>query len=231
MNYWIFRTPLHTDVFGSFSWSANICGTKKWLIIPPGNEDRIKKLNNNEMPHDFYSIPHYLNELKLMKGFEVIQNSGEIIFIPSGYIHQVINTEDTISINHNWFNACNIDIILRNILNALNEVQNELSDLKQVLNTNDWNNECQTILKLHFGMNLKEFIECLYFISERIQNDLFQKGLNSSELSFRLNSDFEALVKLISYMNSNSNLLVYKSELKQIEEKLNFKCNNNFNKC
>ncbi|CAG2158897.1 unnamed protein product [Oppiella nova] len=104
-------TPLHVDVFGSFSWSANICGTKKWLIIPPGNEPQIKALNGNQMPHNFHSITDSSTHLRAMNGFEVIQKSGEIIFIPSGYIHEVVNTEDTISINHNWFNATNIHFI------------------------------------------------------------------------------------------------------------------------
>ena len=30
------RTPFHADVFQSYSWSANICGTKKWWLFPPG---------------------------------------------------------------------------------------------------------------------------------------------------------------------------------------------------
>ncbi|KAJ6876391.1 hypothetical protein NC652_035688 [Populus alba x Populus x berolinensis] len=28
-------TPLHADVFRSYSWSANVCGKKKWLFLPP----------------------------------------------------------------------------------------------------------------------------------------------------------------------------------------------------
>ena len=28
-------TPMHHDVMYSFSWSANICGRKKWILFPP----------------------------------------------------------------------------------------------------------------------------------------------------------------------------------------------------
>lgn len=28
-------TPLHADVFRSYSWSANVCGRKQWLFLPP----------------------------------------------------------------------------------------------------------------------------------------------------------------------------------------------------
>ena len=36
-------TPFHADVIHSFSWSANICGKKKWIIYPPGTP---RYLNN-----------------------------------------------------------------------------------------------------------------------------------------------------------------------------------------
>ena len=28
-------TPLHRDVYGSYSWSSNIIGRKRWWLIPP----------------------------------------------------------------------------------------------------------------------------------------------------------------------------------------------------
>lgn len=28
-------TPLHRDVFRSYSWSANVCGAKRWYLFPP----------------------------------------------------------------------------------------------------------------------------------------------------------------------------------------------------
>jgi len=28
-------TPLHADVFRSYSWSANVCGKKRWLFLDP----------------------------------------------------------------------------------------------------------------------------------------------------------------------------------------------------
>ena len=34
-------TPLHADVFRSYSWSANICGRKQWLFLPPSQSHRV----------------------------------------------------------------------------------------------------------------------------------------------------------------------------------------------
>ena len=30
------------------------------------------------------------------------------MFVPSGWYHEVYNMQDTISINHNWLNCCNL---------------------------------------------------------------------------------------------------------------------------
>ena len=40
-------TPFHSDVFGSYSWSANIVGRKKWIFYPPGEEDFLKDSAGN----------------------------------------------------------------------------------------------------------------------------------------------------------------------------------------
>lgn len=35
---WVYSgtwTPLHADVFSSYSWSANVCGKKLWYFSPP----------------------------------------------------------------------------------------------------------------------------------------------------------------------------------------------------
>ncbi|CAL4067628.1 unnamed protein product, partial [Meganyctiphanes norvegica] len=31
-------TPFHADVFRSYSWSANVCGRKRWVFYPPGQD-------------------------------------------------------------------------------------------------------------------------------------------------------------------------------------------------
>ena len=53
----------------------------------------------------------YPNAHKAVRSYEVIQETGDVIFVPSKWHHQVHNLEDTISINHNWFNGANIGSI------------------------------------------------------------------------------------------------------------------------
>ena len=44
-------TPLHYDVFRSYSWSANVVGTKLWIIFPKGDEKWLKN-TRGELEYD-----------------------------------------------------------------------------------------------------------------------------------------------------------------------------------
>ena len=66
-------------------------------------------------PHLHFDLENGLNAvlfpgLKVARkvAFEVIQETGETIFVPSGWHHTVENLEDTLSINHNWLNGYNL---------------------------------------------------------------------------------------------------------------------------
>lgn len=41
-------TPLHRDVYGSYSWSSNIVGRKRWWLIPPHLTSRFRKRNDGD---------------------------------------------------------------------------------------------------------------------------------------------------------------------------------------
>lgn len=89
-----FRTPLHVDDFTSYSWSANIVGKKRWLLFSPGKEQYLKH-TNGDLVYDIKD--NNLNEImnydssESFQALEIIQDTGQIVFIPSGLIHQVWN--------------------------------------------------------------------------------------------------------------------------------------------
>lgn len=89
------RTPFHADVFRSYSWSANICGRKKWLLYPPGQEEFLRDTHGN-LAYDVTSSELrdrglYPHSEEACQPLEIIQEAGEIIFVPSGWHHQVYN--------------------------------------------------------------------------------------------------------------------------------------------
>lgn len=49
--------------------------------------------------------------------------------------------EDTISINHNWLNGCNVAVAWRFLQGELDLVQKEIQDWKE--NMDSWHQHCQ----------------------------------------------------------------------------------------
>ncbi|XP_043543860.1 2-oxoglutarate and iron-dependent oxygenase JMJD4 [Chiloscyllium plagiosum] len=161
-------TPFHADVFRSYSWSANICGRKKWLLFPPGEEEHLKNHSGN-LIYDVQSPVlqdknRYPKYSQCCQPIEVVQDAGEVIFVPSSWHHQVYNLEDTISINHNWLNGCNIDIMWQFLQQELMAVQEEIREWKDHME--GWNQHCQLLLKSCTGINYHEFYTFLKIIAK-----------------------------------------------------------------
>ncbi|XP_072010652.1 2-oxoglutarate and iron-dependent oxygenase JMJD4 isoform X2 [Engystomops pustulosus] len=153
-------TPFHADVFRSYSWSANICGRKRWLLFPPGAEDLLRD-PSGRLPYDVTAQSLQNHGPRPM---EVIQEAGEIIFVPSGWHHQVYNLEDTISINHNWVNGCNVAAMWSLLQEELSAAQREVSEWRTTME--DWDQHCQIILRSCCGMDYAEFYTFLQIIAE-----------------------------------------------------------------
>lgn len=156
-------TPLHEDVYSSYSWSVNIVGRKKWILFPPGEENKLKDIFGN-VPLTF-NAENY-NHIKY---FEVIQDRGDAIFVPSGWYHEVVNELNTISINHNWINACNIDMVWKALQKSLLMVEHQIEEFKD---TPEFPSQCQLMLKSFFGMDFEIFIRLLCYIAEKRLNQL-----------------------------------------------------------
>ena len=102
------RTRLHSDVLHSFSWSYNVVGEKKWVFhVPSSYKDRTTNGCTG-------------------KTFEVIQQTGEAIFVPSIWKHEVINLVETISINHNWITSANIDKTWQCLICEIQAIETEV---------------------------------------------------------------------------------------------------------
>ncbi|XP_042042154.1 2-oxoglutarate and iron-dependent oxygenase JMJD4-like isoform X2 [Salvia splendens] len=122
-------TPLHADVFRSYSWSANVCGRKQWYFLSPSQHHLVF---DRYMKSSVYNIFEDVCKSKYPKFEEAVwlectQERHEIIF----WYHQVHNLEDTISINHNWFNGYNISWVWDLLLREYHEAAGYIEDLKE----------------------------------------------------------------------------------------------------
>lgn len=111
-------TKLHCDVLNSFSWSANVVGVKNWRLLPASDSHLLFDVSGRHLATDFYDGTdlcrcrcggwrHFPN-LHLARPVDVTQTARQVIFVPSGWYHTVVNVEDTLSVNSNWLNATNV---------------------------------------------------------------------------------------------------------------------------
>ncbi|KAH1075557.1 hypothetical protein J1N35_027885 [Gossypium stocksii] len=177
-------TPLHADVFRSYSWSANVCGKKKWLFLPPR---QFNLLFDRNMKNIVYNIFDDISETEF-PGFkkaiwlECIQEQNEIIFVPSGWYHQVQNLEDTISINHNWFNGYNLSWVWDLLLRDYKEAKEYIEDIKDICD--DFEGLCQRNLAANTGMNFNDFfIFISRFSLANVVQLYYLRGESNSESS------------------------------------------------
>ena len=91
------RTTRHSDVMNSFSWSFNVAGSKEWTFYPPSPMVELPS------QHGIAAVRCQSDPLVL------VQTTGETIFVPCGWQHEVRNLEETLSINHNWITTSNFD--------------------------------------------------------------------------------------------------------------------------
>jgi Cupin-like domain len=129
-------TPCHHDVYASYSWSANVCGFKLWIMFPPevcsalrdqsSDSDVVYDIRDATTKCDKSRFPRIV-DTALANCLLCIQAPGDVIFVPSGWYHQVHNLTDAMSINHNWFNAFNIDRVWQHLQHEFQAAYNELA--------------------------------------------------------------------------------------------------------
>ncbi|XP_023059377.2 2-oxoglutarate and iron-dependent oxygenase JMJD4 isoform X4 [Piliocolobus tephrosceles] len=186
-------SPFHADIFRSFSWSVNVCGRKKWLLFPPGQEEALRDRHGN-LPYDVTSpalCDTHLYPRSQLAGppLEITQEAGEMVFVPSGWHHQVHNLDDTISINHNWVNGFNLANMWRFLQQELCAVQEEV------------------IMRSCSGINFEEFYHFLKVIAEKRLLVLREAaaedsaGLGFEQAAFDAGRITEVLASLVAHPN------------------------------
>lgn len=129
-------------------------------MIFPGEENKLKDSLGN-LPTN---ITDSILKSERVKFITLIQNPNETLFVPTDWYHEVWNIEDSISINHNWFNACNLMKIWTNLKDHYLRVVREIDDCADM---DGFPLQCQILLKASFGMNYSDFFDLLKYVSDR----------------------------------------------------------------
>uniref|UniRef100_A0A7S3YW41 JmjC domain-containing protein n=1 Tax=Lotharella globosa TaxID=91324 RepID=A0A7S3YW41_9EUKA len=99
-------SPVHRDPIGSGAWNALLHGKKRWCLFPPGTNKTLLDLpsDGDSQPPAYWwqdVYPKIKNHPKVTN-IEVIQKPGEIMFVPAGWYHVVMNLETSIAVTQNF---------------------------------------------------------------------------------------------------------------------------------
>ena len=194
----------HLDPNQTHAWNACIKGRKKWIfypptVVPPGvyvskdGSDVTVPLSTGEWLLSFWKY-HLLNRPQLLsdssinqrygsfnytKPLEVIVEEGELIFVPHGWWHMVVNLDnDCIALTQNYVSETN----LVDCYEFLKDKSDQISGLRDCYNTDEFKQNFYQIfeekLKSQYPNLYQEMIEKY---SQRIQeksNNSRQRKLN-----------------------------------------------------
>ncbi|CAG8591558.1 21785_t:CDS:2 [Cetraspora pellucida] len=135
-------STFHKDPNSTSAWNAVIKGSKKWIMYPPdtlppgvftsADEAEVTSpVSLMEWHFNYYKETQKSN----MRPLEGICRAGEMIFVPNGWWHMVINLEDSIAITQNFVGLHN----LSNVLKFLREKPEQISGFS----SGSWS--CKTI--------------------------------------------------------------------------------------
>ncbi|EIE20714.1 Clavaminate synthase-like protein [Coccomyxa subellipsoidea C-169] len=162
-------TALHADVLRSFSWSVNVCGRKRWRLLPPQHTHLLYDRFGREMAPDFETdgcrAQHFPNLAAARRHvIEVDQGVGEAIFVPSGWHHTVTNLEDTLSINHNWLNGFNLHRGWALLRREHAEAAAAIEDCRATCSPEEFEELVQRNMAANCGLDFRaaaEFVGCI----------------------------------------------------------------------
>eukprot|EP01130_Rhizamoeba_saxonica_P013879 TRINITY_DN5978_c0_g1_i1.p1 TRINITY_DN5978_c0_g1~~TRINITY_DN5978_c0_g1_i1.p1 ORF type:complete len:347 (-),score=80.05 TRINITY_DN5978_c0_g1_i1:5-1045(-) len=112
-------TSFHVDPNGTGAWNALLHGRKRWAIyppdiIPPGIRATVDKdgyiidFKSPNMLKWYYEVyptlPPYLRPI------EIIQRKGDMIYVPPGWWHGIVNIDETVSCTQNFVNEQNLNL-------------------------------------------------------------------------------------------------------------------------
>ncbi len=117
-------TGIHTDPLGTSAWNALISGHKRWVLFPPETPREVvepKGLGDHEAVTWFQkAYPRFLQEKDPETGIlladkygmmEVVQGPEEIMFVPSGWHHVVLNLDMTVAVTQNFCSRTNVEYV------------------------------------------------------------------------------------------------------------------------
>eukprot|EP01120_Amphizonella_sp_Union-15-10_P012028 TRINITY_DN526_c0_g1_i2.p1 TRINITY_DN526_c0_g1~~TRINITY_DN526_c0_g1_i2.p1 ORF type:complete len:519 (-),score=115.33 TRINITY_DN526_c0_g1_i2:52-1608(-) len=137
-------TGFHVDPYSTSAWNALLYGRKRWALyppdaVPPGgkrvsfSEAGVENYDAMNILEWYFKVYPYLPPN--LKPIEFVQEAGDMVFIPSGWWHAVLNLTDTVSVTQNFCNSQNLHKVIENLYDPsenskLNVLQERIKEIR-----------------------------------------------------------------------------------------------------
>ena len=116
-------SSVHIDPLATSAWNALISGRKRWALYPPRSVDK-ETIKPRGIGLDGEAVTWFnkmyprttTGEWKargLPPPIDVIQHPGEIMFVPDGWWHAVLNLDHTMAVTQNFSTSARFDAVWR----------------------------------------------------------------------------------------------------------------------
>lgn len=109
----------HLDPHHTSAWNAVLSGSKKWVFYPPHMTPPgvYPSPDGLEVRAPLSIVDWFLNFYRPGRGgpdepLEVVQRPGELVYVPSGWWHCVLNLEPSIALTQNFVDSHNLRRVL-----------------------------------------------------------------------------------------------------------------------
>ncbi|KAL5266682.1 hypothetical protein ACHWQZ_G003901 [Mnemiopsis leidyi] len=105
-------TSVHIDPLGTHAWNALVSGYKRWILFPTHTPRWLlkQKLPDSEAVTWFKFVHPQTDDKNWpddCKPIECLQGPGEMMFVPGGWWHAVLNVSDTVAVTQNYVSSAN----------------------------------------------------------------------------------------------------------------------------
>jgi len=118
-------TPFHVDPLATSAWNACLEGRKRWALYPPGGWDgegdawlppgvKLTRMEDGERSYDAPSsyewwLTTYPSLDVRERPLEFIQEAGDVVFVPRGWWHTVVNETYMVAYTQNFTSEHNFE--------------------------------------------------------------------------------------------------------------------------
>lgn len=124
-------SAFHIDPNGTSAWNALISGAKKWIMAPkltqiPGvypNADYGEVATPVSAVEWFVDFYDQLKE-QGVPVLEAVQRPGEVVYVPHGWFHIVLNLSQSVALTHNYVSEENVYHVMKFLDTKPDQVRN-----------------------------------------------------------------------------------------------------------